>query len=459
MQILLLLLAAMDLSQQVAEERAILAELVASDTTDPPGNEERAAAVAAARFKKAGVPYQLITVAPHRQCVVARLKGPGSAKPLLVVAHLDVVGADASKWSTPPFKVTEKEGFLYGRGVADDKGMAAAAIELVLQLHREKAKLRRDVILALTAGEEVDSIGVRTLIDKHRPLIDAEFALNEGGGIDLRDDGESVREVGIGAAEKTFQSYELVAKGQPGHSSRPGPSSENAIYRLAGALQKLAAFKFPTRLSAVTRSYLAGRAKIEKGDFQAALAVAAESPPSGKVPDHTLKVLEKDSYLNAIVRTTCVATMLSAGIKENALPFEARAIVNCRLLPDETPEQTLETLRKVVGDAGVVIEPHESGLPEIGGVQASPVVGVVPDAIRAAAAEVFPKAPVFAILGTGASDSKYLRKAGIPSWGIDVAPQTDGDSRRAHGHDERVPVRWLEPGYDFFQRVVRKLAQ
>jgi acetylornithine deacetylase/succinyl-diaminopimelate desuccinylase-like protein len=329
----------------------------------------------------------------------------------------------------------------------------------MLQLHREKANLRRDVILALTAGEEIDSIGMRTLIEKHRALIDAEFALNEGGGVTLRDDGDSVRDVGIGAAEKTFQSFELVAKGQPGHSSLPGPSSENAIYRLAAALEKLAAYKFPTRLSAVTRNYLAGRAKVEKGELAAALAVAAEAPPSGKIPDHTLKVLEKDPYLNAIVRTTCVATMLSAGIKENALPFEARAIVNCRLLPGETAEQTLEALRKVVGDPNVIVERHESGLPEIGAVPPSPVVGVVPDAIRAAAAEVFPKAPAFTVMGSGATDSKYLRRAGIPSWGVDVVPQTEADGRRAHGHDERVPVRWIEPGYDFFQRIVRKLAQ
>ena len=459
MHLVLLVLAAMDLSQQVAEERSILAELVAADTTDPPGNEERAAAIAAARLKKGGVPHQVITVAPHRQVVVARLKGNGSAKPLLIVAHLDVVGADASKWSTPPFKMTEKDGFLYGRGVADDKGMAAAAIELMLELAREKANLRRDVILALTAGEEVDSIGMRTLLEKHRPLIEAEFALNEGGGVDLRDDGESAREVGIGAAEKTFQSYEFIAHGQPGHSSLPGPPPENAIYRLAAALQKLAVYKFTPRLSAVTRSYLAGRAKVEKGELAAALAVAAEAPPSGRMADSTLRILERDPYLNAIVRTTCVATMLQAGIKENALPFEARAIVNCRLLPGETPQETLQTLRKLVGDPNVAVEPHESGLPEIGPVPPSPVVGAVPDAIRAAAAEVFPKTPVFAILGTGASDSKYLRKAGIPSWGLDVLPQTDTDGRRAHGHDERVPIRWMEPGYDFFQRVVRKLAQ
>src|SRR5262249_14137923 len=279
------------------------------------------------------------------------------------------------------------------------------------QLHREKAKLKRDVIVALTAGEEVDSIGVRTLIEKHRPLIDAEFALNEGGGIDLRDDGESLRGVGIGAAAKTFQSFEFIARGQPGHSSLPGPSSENAIYRLAGALSRLAAHKFPARLSAVTRNYLAGRAKVEKGELAAALAVAAEAPPSGKIPDATLRIIEKDPYLNAILHTTCVATMLQAGIKENPLPFEAKAIVNCRILPDETPDQTLETLRKVVADPNVTIEKHESGLPEIGGVQMSPVVGAVPDAIRAAANEVFPGAPAFTSLGSGATDSKYLRKA------------------------------------------------
>ena len=459
MHLLLLLLAAADLPAQVAEERAILAELVAADTTNPPGNEERAAAVADRWLKKAGVPHQVITFAPHRQVVVARLKGDGSAKPLLLLAHLDVVGADASKWTTPPFKMTEKDGFIWGRGVSDDKGMAAAEIELIMQLHREKAKLKRDVIVALTAGEEVDSIGVRTLIEKHRALIDAEFSLNEGGNIDLRDDGESVREVGVGAAEKTFQSFEFVARGQPGHSSLPGPSTENAIYRLAGALQRLAAYKFPPRLSAVTRNYLAGRAKVEKGELAAAMATAAEAPPSGKINDSTLRILEKDPYLNAILHTTCVATMLSAGIKENALPFEAKAIVNCRLLPDETPEQTLETLRKVVADPNVTVEKHESGLPEIGGVPMSPVVGPVPDAIRAAAGEVFGSAPTFTKLGSGASDSKYLRKAGIPSWGVDVAPATDSDSRRAHGHDERIPVRWLAPGYDFFQRVVRKLAQ
>ena len=442
-----------EIDRALAEERALLAELVAAETSNPPGNEERAVKPVAAHLRKAGIPFQVIYSSPHRANLVARLKGDRSKKPLLLLAHIDVVPADASKWSAPPFRLTEKEGFLYGRGVSDDKVMAAAEIALLISLHREKAKLKRDLIVALTADEEAGGTGIQYLLANKRELIDAEIALNEGGGVALRESGDVARDVGFGAAEKIYQSFTLTTHGPGGHSSIP--LHDNAIYRLVAALGKLAGFQFPARLIPVTRSYLAGRAKLEKGEFAAALAAAAESPPDGRIPTATAQALARDPFLNALIRTTCVATMLHAGIKDNALPFEAQATVNCRIMPDESAAETQKTLARLIGDSGLEIKPidnFDTGPPV-------PVTGEVPDAIRHAAGELFPGVPVFAIMGTGASDSRFLRKVGILAYGLGVAPKTESDGRRAHGNDERIPIAWLKVGYQFFDRVVRTLVQ
>jgi acetylornithine deacetylase/succinyl-diaminopimelate desuccinylase-like protein len=438
-----------DYDRLLTDFRVLLAKLVAADTTNPPGNEARAVAILADRLDQENIPYEVTEFAPGRQNLVARLSGDGSAKPLLLLAHLDVVGADGQPWTSPPHEVTERDGFLVGRGVSDDLGMALMGLETMVMLQRSGTRLRRDVILALTGDEESGGAGVRWLLANRPQSLQAEFALNEGGGVRLGDDGR-VSFVGLQAAEKTYQDFRITARGTTGHSSVPKP--DNAIHRLAGALQRLAAYRFPPHMLPVTRAYFRARAAVEPPALAAALRTAAGS--KGPIPEAALRTIERNPALGFSLRTTCVATRVAGGTRVNALPAEAHADVNCRILPDESTDDVRRTLVKVIGDPGLAVEMLEP----FGSGPASDVEGEGPEAIRKIASETWPAAPVIPILSLGATDSRFLRAAGIAAYGLNPIALTEDDARRAHGVDERIPVASLRPGLEFFHRLVLEIA-
>jgi acetylornithine deacetylase/succinyl-diaminopimelate desuccinylase-like protein len=438
-----------DYDRSVEDFRRLLAQLVAADTTNPPGNEARAVAIVAAQLDAAKIPHEVTEFAPGRQNLVARLTGDGSEQPLLLLAHLDVVGAEGQPWSSPPHELTERDGFLVGRGVSDDLGMALMELETVLLLARSGEKLHRDVILALTGDEESGGAGVRWLLG-HRPeSIAAEIALNEGGGVRLDETGR-VSFIGLQAAEKTYEDFQISTKGTTGHSSVP--LGDNAIYRLARALDRLGHHRFPVRLLPVTREYFKARAAVEAPALAEALRQTAAA--KGAIPRSGLATLEANPTLAATLRTTCVATTLAGGTRVNALPAEAQATVNCRILPDETIEQVRAALVRVVDDPAVSIEP----LADFGSGPPSRLDGPALAAVRKVTAEIWPSTPIVPLFALGASDSRFLRARGISAYGLNPIALTESDARRAHGVDERIPIASLRPGIEFFYRLVLELA-
>ncbi|HZR80757.1 MAG TPA: M20/M25/M40 family metallo-hydrolase [Candidatus Binatia bacterium] len=441
--------AAPDFDAAARAVRATLADLVAADTSNPPGNESRAARIAAKRLEKAGIPFEIDAFAPGRENLVARLRGDGTRRPLLLLAHTDVVGAEGQSWTSDPHRMVERDGFLVGRGVLDDLGMAAVALEVVILLHAQRAPLARDVVLAWTGDEESGGLGIRWQLE-HRPeTIDAEIALNEGGA-PILDEAGRVKLVEMQAAEKLYQDYTIRARGPTGHSSVPVPG--NAIYRLARALDRLAQHQFPARLLPVTRAWLSARAPLEPPERAQAMSALAET--KDQLPPDALRVVEADPTLAATLRTTCVATMLGGGTRVNALPAEATANVNCRILPDETADDVQRQLAEVFADPELAIEPSQ----EFGHATPSPLEGAVPDAVRKVAPEVWPGAAIVPFMGRGATDSRHVRAHGVAAYGLGPIAVTENDARRAHGIDERIPAASLRPAVEFFYRLVVALA-
>ena len=449
--LLCLLAGAARAEEPAAMARQLLDELVAIDTSNPPGNEDKAARFVAAKLHAAGIASVLVPFAPGRSNLVARLKGDGSKRPLLLLAHLDVVGAAGQPWTVPPFTVTEKDGWMYGRGVTDDKSWAAMATAIVIELKRQKAPLHRDIILALTGDEESGGAGIRYVLEHRKELLgNAEFALNEGGGV-LLDAAGKPRLVSLGTAEKTFQDFSFTAHGVGGHSSVP--NDENAIYRLARALDKLSGYKFPTRLSPAVRDSLRATAVAQPPERARAMRAAADVKGDAIPPD-LLAIMDAHPLVRALTRTTCVATMMTGGTRDNALPVTAQATVNCRIMPVDTIDFVQGTLKTLVsGLADVAIIPDVGVGPEVA--NSGPVRAAVEKATRAVYG---PDVPVVARIGLGASDSRFLRKAGIQSYGIGVMAKPDELVRNAHGPDEAAPVASFPLGVAFLRDVVRELV-
>jgi len=440
---------ATDYDAAAVRARGLLDALVSANTSNPPGNEARAAALGAERLAEAEIPFARAPFAPGRENLVARLQGDGSLPPLLLLAHTDVVGAEGQAWTSDPHRLTQEDGVLVGRGVADDLGMAALILEVLLLLHEEHTPLARDVILAWTGDEESGGSGIRHLLAESPDAIEAAFALNEGGRIRLDDDGTPTW-IELQTAEKFYQDYVVVARGETGHSSVP--LADNAIYRLAAALTRLEAHRFPARLLPVTRAHFAARAPFEPPERARAMRALAES--KGALPADALAVLDADPVLAASLRTTCVATLLSAGTRVNALPAEAQATINCRILPEETPEQVQQTLARVFADPKLVITPTE----EFGFGTPSPLDGPVLEALSSVSQQMWPGLPIVPFMSRSATDSRFLRAHGVAAYGIEPIPLTDPDSRRTHGIDERIPADGLRTGIEFLHRLVLALA-
>ncbi|MGZ6123657.1 MAG: M20/M25/M40 family metallo-hydrolase, partial [Myxococcales bacterium] len=407
--ILALLCAALSAGPVETEARQILEQILRFDTSH--GNETAALQPILARFQSAGVRAEILESAPGRGNLVARVPGTGAKRPLLLLAHIDVVPVEGQPWTVPPFQPTEKDGYLYARGVNDDKAMAAAFTAIALEAARSPQKLSRDLIVALTAGEETGGlVGARWLAQSHRDLIDAELALNEGGALFVAADLSRMESVQIGVAEKTFQTYHLTVKGKGGHSSVP-PTDSDPVVTLARALERVGSLRFAAKVLPESREGIAFMARNEKPPLSDALKHVAES---GSVSPQDEAVIGRDRLANAQIRTTCVTTMLKAAPQDNVLPTTAEATVNCRILPDETREQTQARLAEAIGDPAVELKPLE----DIGFAKPSPISGPVNEAVHAAVRAVWGEVPITHSMGTGATDSRHLRQIGIQSYGL-----------------------------------------
>lgn len=433
--------------QQLAKD--ILRELIEIDTTQA-GNTTIAAEAMAARLMAAGFPAEDVKVlgpTEDRGNLVARLRGRDNGrKPLLLLAHIDVVAADPADWTVDPFTFIEKDGYYYGRGATDDKDEAAIYVANLIRMQREGFQPDRDIIVALTADEEDgEQNGVKWLIANHPELIDAEYALNEGGGGSLRD-GVHISN-NVQASEKVFQSFTLEVTNSGGHSSLP--VKENAIYRLADALIRIRAHDFPVALNEVSKAFFERSALIEDGELATAMRGVLQYPPDPSA----IAYLSQLPYYNARLRTTCVATRLLAGHAENALPQRAQATVNCRMLPTDSPQVVLQTLKTVINDDQVSVTPIKPAVAS----PASPLTPEVLGAIESVTEEMWPGVPVIPTMSTGATDGLYLRNAGIPVYGVSGLFGEIGDNR-AHGQDERILIRSFFEGQEFLYRLTTRLA-
>ena len=430
--------------------RSLFAELIGINSTHDHGATTPAARAVARRLLAAGIPARDVVMAgphPARQNLVARLRGSGARRPILLLAHLDVVEARREDWSVDPFVLTEKDGFFYGRGTSDIKDMAAIFAQTVIRLKREKAPLDRDIILALTADEEGgDDNGVQWLLAHRHDLIDAEYAINGDAGDPVMRDGV-VFARDVEASEKVYMDLRLEVRNAGGHSSVP--VKDNAIYRLAAALDSLSRYEFPPRLNDVTRSYFTRAAAAEPDSIAARMRMVGETGDTTAMR----RLSAGSAWLSSILRTTCVATRLDGGHANNALPQTAGANVNCRLLPDERPEDVVETIRRVVADTAVRITVTQEPVPS----PPSPLAPEVMNPIDSVTAEMWPGAAVVPSMDAGASDNLYLRNAGMPAYGVSSVA-LDYDDIRWHGRDERITVGAFYQGLEYMYRLVRALA-
>ena len=429
----------------------IYKELVEINTVTATGDSGRAADAMAARLRTAGfdaADVQVFKPAPRKGNLVARLRGTGARRPILLLAHLDVVEARPEDWSVDPFKLIEQDGYFYGRGTSDDKFMAAAFVANMVRYKLDGYKPDRDIILALEADEEIgdrDVLGIRWLLRDHRDLIDAEFALNEGGPVGLKN-GKPIR-VGVQTSEKINSAYVLEVKDRGGHSSQP--TEDNAIHRLAEGLARLAKFAFPLRLNETTRAYFARTAELESEQVAADIRSVISATPDMAA----LARLSANPAYNAQLRTTCAATMLQGGHAFNALPQLARATVNCRIMPGEPVDEIKPTLERVLADPQISVRQLGQPVPSA----PSPLNEEIMAAITQVAAEFWPGTPVVPIMSAASSDSSYLRNAGIPAYGHSGLAG-DVDDFRAHGKDERVSVKSFFDGVEYLHRLVKTLS-
>ena len=439
--------------------RALYKELVETNTTASAGSCTLAAERMAARLKAAGFPDSDLTVftapnLPKDGGLVAVYPGKDpKAKAILLLAHLDVVEAKREDWTRDPFTLVEEDGFFHARGAMDDKAQAAIWVDSLIRFRTEGFHPRRTIKMALTCGEEGGGRlnGATWLVQNKRDLIDAEFALNEGAGGQLDDHGKRVAHT-IEAGEKTSQSFTLEVTNPGGHSSRPVP--DNAIYRLADALEKIRGYEFPVMLNDANRGYLTQMSKVVGGAQGAAMAAIVANPKDARAD----ALLSKDPSLHTMLRTTCVATMLSAGHAQNALPQRATALINCRIFPGVAREAVRAKLIEVIGDPQVSVSKTaivraETETPA----PAPPLTPRVMGPIEKVSAEMWPGVPVVPILQAGATDGKPLTAAGIPTYGVSGI-FLEPDLGRIHGLNERVGVTALYEGREFLYRLVKIYA-
>jgi acetylornithine deacetylase/succinyl-diaminopimelate desuccinylase-like protein len=431
--------------------REILKELIEIDTTDSNGDNTAAAQAMADRLLAAGFPaedVQVLGPVEKKGNLVARYRGRDTGrKPLLMLAHIDVVEADPADWTLPPFTFIEEDGYYFGRGTTDDKDEAAIYIANFIRMKEEGFQPDRDLIVALTADEEGGSHnGVQWLLENHPDLIDAEYALNEGGGGAMKD-GTHITNA-VQASEKVYQTFTLEVTNPGGHSSLP--VKDNAIYHLADALVRIRNYDFPVRLNEVTQLFFERSAELADGDISGAMHGVLQNPPDPA----SIALLAEFPYYNSRLRTTCVATKLDAGHADNALPQRARATVNCRVLPGESIDAVEVTLATVIGDPEVSISRVNVANPS----PPSPLTPEMLGVIESITEEMWPGVPVIPTMSTGATDGLYLRKAGIPVYGVSGL-FGDIDDVRAHGQNERIRIESFFDGQEFLYRLTTRLSR
>jgi len=434
--------------------RELLKGLVEINSTHSFGSTVAAEWVAS-RLRAAGFPSEDLTLIappdqPDRGNLIIRLHGRGKGRPLLFISHLDVVEAMKEDWSVDPFLLTEQEGYLYGRGTYDIKGDDAALVASLVRLKTEGYIPDRDIVIALTADEETfgEFDGVEWLLRTHRDLIDAGLVLNPdaGGGMSS---GNRRLYMGLETSEKSYVTFELEVTNKGGHSSLPEP--DNAIYRLAAGLSRIARLDFPVRLSPTTRAYFAALSKTESGQLSRDLMKMANG--TGQLDRAAVHRLESSIFYNAMLHTTCIATMLSGGHAENALPQRAGATIQCRMLPDDSQAAVQAALAKALADPAIRISVISPALPG----PESVVTPALKRKFEGVVGSMWPGVPVVPDMDAGASDSKFTRAAGIPTFGL-TGIFTDIDDNRAHGKDERIAVSGFYEDVEFTYRLMKAFS-
>ncbi|HVD62297.1 MAG TPA: M20/M25/M40 family metallo-hydrolase [Gemmatimonadaceae bacterium] len=441
--------------------REVYAELVGINTMDSVGSTTRAAQAMAKRFIAAGFPTEDVQVLTNpadtsKANLVVRYRGSGGAngpKPILLLAHLDVVAALRSDWSRDPFQLQEDNGFFYGRGTSDDKAMGAIFVANLLTYKAEGWKPNRDLILALTAAEEGGANnGVEWLIANRKSLIDAAYAINEGGGGTLTGTGMNVKPLfnSIQAAEKVPENFTLTVRNSGGHSSVPRP--DNAIYSLANGLVRLGRFTFPVALNPVSRGFFEQTAKVERPEIAAAMRAIVANPADSSAA----ATLSRDPRYASMLRTTCVATRLAGGHANNALPQTATANVNCRIVPTSSAAETQATLERIVADTSIKFsfaEAVRERFPTSSRAIEPELLAAATELTRSKWGDI----PVIPVMSTGATDGRFLRAAGIPTYGVSGIFSLPGETN-AHGRDEKLRTKSFYDGLDFLDKLVRRLA-
>jgi len=429
----------------------ILRELVAINTAPSggPGQTRRAAEAMAKRLAAAGFAARDLKVlgqTPGDGNLVARYRGTGSKRPILLMAHLDVVDARPADWTLPPFSLTERDGYLYGRGTFDNKGGAAMLVANAIRMKRAGYRPDRDLIIVLTADEETTGANLQWLLREHRALLDAEYALNTDAGAVLLD-GDRPQAFAVQTSEKIYASFYLEARNKGGHSSLP--RRDNAIYALAGALERLQGYEFPIQLNETTKKFFERWQAVAPKQEQPIVAALA----AGRLDAPEIAGLPDDPYLNAMARTTCVATMLQGGIAENALPQTARATVNCRIVPTSSAAETQRMLEQVIADPEIAITPVDPATPS----PPSPLNAELFAVIESLSGEFWPGIPIIPEMSTGASDGLFVRNAGIPTYGV-AAVAEDPREDRSHGQDERMRAKSFYDALEFLHRLLIRLS-
>jgi acetylornithine deacetylase/succinyl-diaminopimelate desuccinylase-like protein len=443
-----------DARAQNAPERAlardIFRELIEIPTTEADGATPRAAQAMADRLIAAGFPPEDVRVLgpnPRVGNLVARLRGSDPVRrPILVMAHIDVVPALREDWSMDPWSLLERDGWFYGRGTTDNKAGAAMLVANFVRLRREGWQPRRDIIVVLTGDEETTQASIQWLLKEHRALVDAEFALNtDSGGIILRNGRPSL--FTVQASEKVYADYQLEVTDAGGHSSLARP--DNPIYTLAAALQRIAAHQFPLNVTEIARVFFERSALVETGQVAADMRAVSLSPPDPAAAAR----LSTQPFYNARLRTTCVATRVDAGHANNALPQLARAVVNCRILPGEAMAPVEATVRGLAGDKVkvTVLYPPTASPP-------SPLPGPRLSTLERLAAAQWPGVPVAPVMEAGATDGMHTRLAGIPTYAPSALPENPNDVR-AHGRDERVGVEAFYQATEFWYRMIKTFGE
>jgi len=441
-----------DTSNVAKQAQAWLADLIRINTTNPPGNEQMAAKYVAEILEKEGIPAEILDLTPGRSAVVARLRSAAVADPakaLVLVAHMDVVAVDKSKWTVDPFAGVIKDGYLYGRGAIDDKGMLAANLAAFIALKRANLRLNRDVIFLATADEENGGdANIKVLIGKYWDKFAAGFSINEGGNVFVKNG--KIQYVAVQASEKVSGNIDVIARGKSGHASQP--TKDNAVVHLAAAVGKIGTYTAPVHLTAIVRRYFEGLAPLEDDE----IGKWMRSLDTSDRGEHAQRVLSNTSPLwNAMLRDTIAPTILSAGVANNVIPGEAHANLNVRLLPGDTIEAVVRDLTKLVDDPLVKLEVKPNG-----GL-AAPPSSLESDfyaVISKLASQEFSGAPVLPFQSTWATDSSQLRLHNVQAYGLVPFPLAEEDLKRMHGDDERIPLAAFNKGVDLLARIVAEFA-